>query len=149
MYTEPFVIERTFNSHVTSVWQAITDKDKMKAWYFDLEFFRAEPGFEFRFYGGDENQRYLHFCQVKEVEQNKKLSYSWRYDGYPGESLVTFELFDEGEKTRLRLTHSGLETFPSDNPSFKKENFAAGWSEIIGTSLKDYLEKNSTLAITG
>ncbi|HZG22986.1 MAG TPA: SRPBCC domain-containing protein, partial [Chitinophagaceae bacterium] len=73
----------------------------------------------------------------------------WRYDGYPGESLVTFELFDEGEKTRLRLTHSGLETFPSDNPSFKKENFAAGWSEIIGTSLKDYLEKNSTLAITG
>jgi uncharacterized protein YndB with AHSA1/START domain len=148
MQPEPFVIERTFDAPVESVWQAITDKEKMKGWYFDLESFRAEPGFEFRFYGGDEKMQFLHICQVKDVEKNKKLSYSWRYDGYTGESLVTFELFKEGEKTRLRLTHSGLDTFPSNIPSFAKENFAAGWTQIVGTSLKDYLQKNTARIVT-
>ena len=149
MHTAPFIIERTFNAPVESVWQAITYKDKMKDWYFDFDAFQPAPGFEFRFYGGDENQQFLHICQVKEVEENKRLSYSWRYDGYPGESLLTFELYDEGEKTKVRLTHAGLETFPSDNPAFAKENFEAGWNEIIGTSLKDYLEKNNTQVVTG
>jgi hypothetical protein len=34
-----------------------------------------------------------------------------------------------------------LETFPADYPDFAKKNFAEGWNWIIGTSLKDYLEK--------
>ena len=36
-----FVIERTFNAPVAAVWKAITDKDEMKKWYFDLTDFRA------------------------------------------------------------------------------------------------------------
>ncbi len=52
-----------------------------------------------------------------------------------------FQLFPEGEKTRLKLTHTGLETFPAINPDFAKENFAQGWEHIIGKSLKEFLEK--------
>jgi hypothetical protein len=33
-----------------------------------------------------------------------------------------------------------LETFPA-NPDFAKENFSKGWNQIIGTSLKEFLEK--------
>ncbi|MEO6721895.1 MAG: SRPBCC domain-containing protein, partial [Ferruginibacter sp.] len=76
----------------------------------------------------------------------KKLTYSWKYDGYPGESFVTFEIFEEGDKTKLVLTHKGLETFPADNPDFKKENFVMGWNDIIGKSLLEYLEKPNAVA---
>jgi uncharacterized protein YndB with AHSA1/START domain len=138
---KPIVIERTFDAPVDVIWQAITDKNEMKKWYFDLAEFRPQVGFEFKFMAGDDNKQWLHLCKVTEVQPGKKLSYSWRYDGHPGNSLVSFELFPQGDQTTVRLTHSGLETFPADIPEFRKENFVAGWTEIIGKSLKEYLEK--------
>ncbi len=143
MKTEPFVIERTFNAPASKVWKAITDKDEMKQWYFDLAEFKPELGFEFKFYGeGKEGQKFLHLCKVTEVVTGTKLGYSWRYDGYEGISYVLFELFEEDGKTRVKLTHTGLETFPQTaGNDFAKENFAAGWTEIIGKSLKEFVEK--------
>jgi hypothetical protein len=41
----------------------------------------------------------------------------------------------------LKLTHEGLETFPASNTDFAKENFVAGWTHIVGTSLKEFVEK--------
>lgn len=139
--TTPFVIERTYNAPVARVWSALTDNNEIKQWYFQLADFKAEPGFEFRFTGGSETKQYLHLCKVTEVIPMKKLAYSWRYDGYEGDSVVTFELFDEGGKTRLKLTHEGLETFPQNSPDFARESFAKGWTYITGTSLADYLAK--------
>ncbi|MDP4263701.1 MAG: SRPBCC domain-containing protein [Bacteroidota bacterium] len=141
MNTEPFIIERVYNAPVVKVWKAITDKDEMKQWYFDLAAFKPEVGFEFRFYGeGHKGEKYLHLCKVMEAVPGKKLTYSWRYDGYEGNSFVTFELFGEGDKTRLKLTHEGLETFPANNPDFAKESFAGGWTHIIGISLPAFVE---------
>ena len=136
----PVIVERAFNAPVEKVWKAITGREEMKKWYFDLAEFKPETGFEFQFEGGTETKKYLHLCKITEVIPGKKLTYSWRYDGYEGNSFVTFELFPEGEKTRLKLTHAGLETFPA-NPDFAKENFVQGWTDIIGRSLKEYLEK--------
>ncbi|HEX6333040.1 MAG TPA: SRPBCC domain-containing protein [Flavisolibacter sp.] len=138
----PVIKEVVLDAGPERVWKAITDRNDMKQWYFDLEEFRAEPGFEFRFYGGTEEHQYLHICRITEVIPLKKLSYSWRYDGYPGESFVTFELFPEGSKTRLRLTHEGLETFPAENSDFAKTNFIAGWEDIIGSLLPKYLQEH-------
>jgi uncharacterized protein YndB with AHSA1/START domain len=143
MKNEPFVIERTFNAPVDKVWKAITDKNQMKEWYFDLEEFKPEVGFEFSFAAPAEKKTYLHLCKITEVIPGRKLSYSWRYDGYPGNSIVTFELFDEGKTTRLKLTHTGLETFPQDNTDFAAQNFVEGWTQIIGSSLKNFLEKET------
>jgi uncharacterized protein YndB with AHSA1/START domain len=141
MKTEPFIIERIFEASVQKVWKAITDKTEMKKWYFDLPEFKAEVGFEFEFMGGPEDRQYRHLCKITEVLKGKKLTYSWRYDGYEGNSFVTFELFEEGDRTKLKLTHAGLETFPKENKDFAPSNFAAGWTDIIGRSLKEYLEK--------
>lgn len=140
METVPFVIERTYNAKPDRVWQAITDKDKMKEWYFDLKEFKPEVGFEFEFSGGPPEKSYLHLCKVTEVITGQKLTHSWRYDGYAGNSFVTWELFDEGNKTRVKLTHTGLETFPAI-PDFAPKNFEMGWTDILGRSLKEYLEK--------
>ena len=75
--TTPIVIERTYNASVEKVWKAITDRDEMKKWYFDIAEFKAEPGFEFEFVGeGKQGEKFLHLCKVDEVIKNKKLSYS-------------------------------------------------------------------------
>ncbi len=140
MSAQPFVIERTFPVPASRIWQALTDSEQMKQWYFDIPGFKAKPGFEFSFTGGTEEKQYLHLCKVIEVIPGKKLTHSWRYDGYPGDSFVSFELFEEGGSTRLRLTHTGLETL-GNNPDFAKENFEMGWTDIIGTELKRFLEK--------
>lgn len=142
MKAEPFVIERTMNAPAEKVWKAITDKDQMKQWYFDLAEFKPEVGFEFTFEGGSEEQKYLHLCKITEVIPGKKLQYSWRYDNYPGNSFVTFELFPEGAATRLKLTHEGLETFPNNNKDFARSSFEAGWTYIIGKSIIEFVEKD-------
>ena len=143
MKSEPFVIERTLNAPAEKVWEAITDKNKMKQWYFDLAEFKPEVGFEFTFEGGSKEMTYVHLCKVTRVEPGKLLQYSWRYDKYPGNSFVTFELFPEGNATRLKLTHEGLETFPSDNKDFAKSSFEKGWNHIIGKSIVEYFEKEA------
>ena len=139
--TIPVVKEVMVNAPISRVWKAISDKDDMKQWYFDLEAFRPEVGFTFQFWGENEGRKFLHLCKITEVIKDRKLSYSWAYEGHPGESFVTFELFDEGDKTRVRLTHEGLETFGIDQPDFAKENFVEGWNQIIGTGLKEFVEK--------
>src|SRR5690349_5584307 len=142
MKASPFVIEKTYNAPVEKVWEAITNDEKMKQWYFNLPGFKPEVGFEFQFTGGpDDGPQYLHLCKVTDVVVGKKISYSWRYDGYPGNSFVTWELFEEGNKTRLKLTHEGIETLGPGNPDFAKENFVAGWTGFIDQALKDFLEK--------
>jgi uncharacterized protein YndB with AHSA1/START domain len=141
MRNEPFVIERTYNAPLEKVWKAITDRDQMKQWYFDLVEFKPVVGFEFKFEGGTETRTYVHVCKITDVVVNRKLRYSWRYEGFDGISYVTFELFDEGDrKTRLRLTHEGLETFPA-LADFAKENFVKGWTEITGKMLKNFVEE--------
>jgi uncharacterized protein YndB with AHSA1/START domain len=136
----PVVLERLLNAPIALVWDALTNKDEMKKWYFDLAAFKPEMGFKFQFTGGTETKQYLHLCEVTALIPGKKIQYSWRYDGYPGISFVSFELFAVDKQTRLVLTHTGLESFPPENPDFAKHNFVAGWNHIIGISLPGYIE---------
>ena len=141
MTKEPLVIERIYNAPIEKVWSALTDNEQMKQWYFQLDDFKPEVGFEFQFSGGDKEKVFVHLCKVMEVIPGRKLAYSWRYQEFEGDSLVTFELYDEAGKTRVKLTHEGLETFPQNNPSFARSSFNQGWNEILGKSLKEFLEK--------
>jgi len=136
------VLERTFNAPVARVWKALTDVDQMRQWYFDLKEFKPEVGFEFDFVVEHEGNTYDHRCKITEVIPQKKIAYTWRYHGHEGDSLVTFELFSEGEKTRLKLTHEGLDTFPK-TAAFARENFEKGWTELIGSELKQFVEKKA------
>jgi len=136
---EAVVIERTFNAPVAKVWKALTNVEEMRQWYFNLKQFKAEVGFEFEFVVEHEGTTYHHLCKVTEVIPQKKIAYTWRYKGHEGDSLVTFELFADGDETRLKLTHQGLETFPK-TAAFARKNFEAGWTAIIGSELKQFLE---------
>jgi len=139
---DPIIIERTFNVPAEKVWEAITDINQMKQWYFpQLENFKPEEGFETEFNVHHEGKDYFHIWQVKEVVPLKKISVEWKYRGYPGNSLVSFELFAEGNKTKLVLTHEGIETFnPERYPELAKQNFVAGWTQFMDKELKEFLE---------
>jgi hypothetical protein len=51
-----------------------------------------------------------------------------------------FELFKEGDKTRLRLTHAGLASFPSDL-HFAGHRFEYGWNRYSEAILKITLQR--------
>ncbi len=141
MSDKPLIVERTLNASPERVWRALTDQKQMKLWYFDILEFKAEVGFEFRFLAGSEEKKYVHVCRITHVAVNRKLAYTWRYEGYDGTSTVTFELFAEAGKTRLKLTHEGLETFPQDLTDFAWSSFEAGWTYIVGTGLRSFVEQ--------
>ena len=141
MKNEPFTIERSYDAPIARVWKALTNAGDMKHWYFNIPEFKPEVGFEFTFSGkGNDGTEYVHLCKITEVIPLKKLAYSWQYDNYEGYSVVTFELSEEENKTKLKLTHQGLESFPA-HPDFAPESFAKGWTHITGVSLKEFVEK--------
>lgn len=143
MPTTPILIEETFTATTPILWKALTDKDQMKQWFFDIPSFRPVIGIEFQFYGeGKQGEKYLHLCKIINVIPEKKLQYSWRYEGYEGISYVSVELLEEGNQTNVKLTHEGVETFPvTATKAFAKQNFVEGWTYLIRTSLKNFLEK--------
>jgi uncharacterized protein YndB with AHSA1/START domain len=137
---DPIIVERVFAASPKAIWRALTDKHEMKQWYFDLPDFKPEVGFRFSFTGGPSPERqYVHLCEITESIPCVKLSYTWCYEGYTGESIVSFELIPQAEKTLLRLTHAGLHTFPRENPDLARHNFEAGWDDIVNRSLETYV----------
>jgi len=135
----PYELIQVYDAHLERVWQALTTRDAMKTWYFpQLRSFEPVPGFEMVF--EDDGSAFKKHWQVTQVLPERKLAHTWTYEGYPGSSEVIFELFPEGDKTRLKLTHSGLGSFPGD-PHFARHQFEEGWKWIIGDKLKHYLEK--------
>jgi uncharacterized protein YndB with AHSA1/START domain len=133
----PFVMEQIYDSPIETVWEALTDEDQMRAWYFpQLKHFRPAVGFMFEFV--DDGSPYQKEWQVTQLAEGRRLAHSWVYKGYPGRSEVIFDLTAEGGKTRLRLTHTGLASFP-DDPHFARERFESGWQRILGVNLKQHL----------
>jgi uncharacterized protein YndB with AHSA1/START domain len=140
MNTDLLVLERTYPASVATLWKAWTDAGEMKKWYFNLPGFKPVAGYEFQFMGGPpDGIQYRHLCKITEVIPGKKLSHTWAYEGYPGSTLLTIELFPDGANTRIKLTHSGLHSFPKDVPDLAPANFVAGWTSILDEGLKNYL----------
>jgi uncharacterized protein YndB with AHSA1/START domain len=133
--------QQVYDAPIQRVWRALTNEEEMHAWYFaQLQQFRPLVGFEFVF--ANDGSPYQKEWRVTRVEEGRLLAHSWVYKGYPGSSEVIFKLFDEGGKTRLKLTHTGLASFPQD-PHFARNRFEDGCRQILGSNLKDHLAKNT------
>ena len=134
----PFVLEQTYQAPLDKVWHALTTTDQMRAWYFpQLHRFEPVVGFDFEF--ASDGSAYQKHWRVTQVEEGRRLAHSWEYNRYPGTSEVIFDLLEEGDKTKLVLTHTGLASFPAD-PHFARERFENGWQQILGSNLREYLE---------
>jgi uncharacterized protein YndB with AHSA1/START domain len=136
------IVERLFHAPADKVWRAITEPEQMRKWFFPtIGEFKAEVGFETEADSGCDGKVHRHLWKVTEVVPGRKVAYSWGYPDVPGSSVVAWELFPEGGKTRLRLTHTGLDTFePEKNPRYARGNFLGGWTHFAGR-LKEFVEK--------
>lgn len=143
MINEPLVIEQALDYSIENVWSAITTFEEMKEWYFPmLESFEPVVNFETKFKVENKGMEYLHIWKVAEVVPLKKISYEWKFGGYPGNSLLSFELYGQHSKALLILVHNNLESFRGDiYHDLSKENFRLGWQQIIGKNLVGYLDK--------
>ena len=133
-------IERTYPADVQKVWKSLTDPAEMRQWYFNLPGFRPEPGYKFEFIGGTDEIQYKHFCEVTEVDPCRLLSYTWKYEDNEGDSHVRFELSPDGNGTRVKMTHAGIDSFAKSNPDLHVRNFEEGWHDIMNRMLWEHLE---------
>ena len=136
----PIIVEETYSVSMKNVWDAITELDQMKMWFFNqIESFKAEKGFETQFVVEVENRKFTHLWKITEVIPNQKIKYNWRYKEYKGDSFVTFELAKEANYIKLKLTAEVVSSFPSDIPEFTRESGINGWEYFIKKSLTEYL----------
>lgn len=141
MNADRIVAEQTFNAPVAVVWKAITDPEQMRQWFFEpMADFEPETGFETQFNVRCEDRDFLHLWKVTDVVPEQRIAYSWRYEGYPGDSTVVWELSETPNGTKLLFTHVIHETFPQDDPVFSRESGQGAWDYFVRESLTAFLE---------
>ncbi|NND96370.1 MAG: SRPBCC domain-containing protein [Pirellulaceae bacterium] len=139
---DPVTAEHTFDVPIATLWQAITQAEQMRQWFFaEMKEFEPKEGFETEFVVVCEGRDFPHVWKITEVVPDSKIVYQWSYRGYPGDSTVTWDLTELPKGTHLKVTHKGQETFAQDDPIFSRESGQAGWDYFINESLPAYLDE--------
>ena len=137
----PIILEYQYNSTIEQVWNALTVHKEMIQWYFEnIPDFKAETGFETSFIVQSDTRKFNHLWKVTEAVVYKKLTYSWKYSEYSGDSFVSFEIDEKEGAVKLKLTVTITENFSDEIPEFKKESCIGGWNYFLGGNLSNYLE---------
>jgi uncharacterized protein YndB with AHSA1/START domain len=134
-------VNQLINAPITAVWEALTVKDVMKKWYFDIPDFKLEVGAVFNFYEDETNKKFHHQCTVLEIIPNEKFVHTWTYPAFSdGVSEVSWILKPISEnETQVQLIHTGIENFLSAGPEFQIANFEMGWTAFVKTILRNFL----------
>ncbi len=121
------------------IWEALTVKENMKKWYFDIPDFTTEIGAKFEFYES-EAKEYLHRCEVMQCIKEELFQHTWTHPNESkGSSVVTWKIEERNEHRAVTLTHSGLESFVDGGDKFKPENYQMGWDAIVKNNLRNFL----------
>ncbi|WP_435413773.1 SRPBCC family protein [Psychroserpens mesophilus] len=142
--SEPVIkVKQNFHQPVETVWKAITEIKEMRQWFFEnIPAFEPSVGFKTQFTVTSENRQFPHLWEITEVIPLQKIVYNWRYEGYEGNSFVTFQLSEiNSHLTELTLTTKVTEDFPDDIPEFKKESCVTGWNYFIKERLLEHLKE--------
>ncbi len=125
----------TLNAPISRVWKALATSDGLASWLMPNNFqpvlgthftFRAEP---------QGNWNGIIECRVTEVDELRKLAFTWCEMPELPPTLVTFELRDLGGRTEVTLIHTGREQLPEDYVSLLDQgwgcNMLRGLAKII------------------
>jgi uncharacterized protein YndB with AHSA1/START domain len=138
---EPVIVEQNYDVSLAELWKAITELNQMKKWFFEnIEAFEPKVGFRTRFIIENEGREFPHLWTITEVEPLKKIAYNWKYEGYKGDSIVSFLLSEKKDLSKLTLIHQVTEKFSENIVEFQRESCLNGWNWFIKSSLKDYLK---------
>ena len=136
--TESLSFEFDLRHSPQKVWRALTDPVLLAEWLLPVVNHKLEPGAAFTFqappqpgWDGTVN------CRFREIEAQKKLSYSWVVgDDMEIQTVVTFTLAPTPSGTRLSLVQSGFR--PDQKQAFGGARY--GW-RMMGEQLVELLEK--------
>ena len=118
--TRSVVVEREIPFPPERIWRALTQPHLIEEWLMKSNF---KPVVDHRFnmsadWGGVD-------CQVRTVEPNRTLSYSW--DTKDLESVVTWTLTPTGTGTHLRMEQSGFR--PDQQQAY--QGARGGWQRFL------------------
>jgi uncharacterized protein YndB with AHSA1/START domain len=128
--TRSVVIEREMPFASEKLWRALTQPHLIEEWLMKSDF-KPVVGHGFKFtadWGAVD-------CQVRTVEPNRTLSYTW--GAYGLESVVTWTLTPSGAGTRLRMEQSGFR--PDQEQAYQGAGY--GWQKFF-TSLEQVLARS-------
>jgi uncharacterized protein YndB with AHSA1/START domain len=121
------------------VWHALTDQGALRETFADNDF-EPVPGSAFQFrtkprpgFSG------VIDGTVTDVQEGRRLSYTWRAERLKSPTTVTWELEPTARGTRLRLRHSGFEGFGG---RILATMHSAGWKRFMQKALPRYLERS-------
>jgi uncharacterized protein YndB with AHSA1/START domain len=134
--TDPIEKEVVLHTTRTRVWSAVGDSAEFGKWFncvFDGPFrpgatltaTLTEPGWEGKTFP----------VVVERVEEGRHLSFRWHpgaVDAGASDSpttLVSFDLEDASDGTRLRIVESGFDALPAEAARSAREENAQGWDE--------------------
>lgn len=142
MSSKPIVVRHSFSVQPDAVWQAVTRPELMRQWYFEpIEDFHPEVGFETQFDIETGGRIFRHRWKVTEVVPGTSITYTWRYEGFPGLGLTEWKLSKTDGGTELVLICTGIESFPQHISEFTRESCKAGWEYFIQQSLPNFLNQ--------
>ena len=130
------------------VFSAISDAQELIQWFPDAAILEPKVGGQFKlsFLKDSKNSRmkldmdFINEGKVLEIIQNKKLVHTWKWHAFSdfAETIVTWELEQVDNKTRLTLTHTGFTGKEQGPASLEEHN--KGWSFFLN-GLISYCEK--------
>ncbi len=109
------------------VWKALTDPKVIAKWGAGPCKMTEEVGFRFSLWGGSI------FGKNIKVEKNKLLSQEWYGGKWDQPSVVTFNLIEKDNKTKVTLVQV-------DVPDYDEKNIKKGWKDYYMNPLKNLLE---------
>jgi uncharacterized protein YndB with AHSA1/START domain len=127
--------ELVIDASPETVWDFLTDPEKIKRWKGVLVSFDATPGAAYRI---EVIPTHIASGEVIELDPPRRLVYTWGWDAGPvppGSTTVEYELVPEGTGTRLLFTHRDL---PNQEAA---DSHAHGWDH--------YLERLAVVAAGG
>lgn len=131
--TESLALEFELRHAPEKVWRALTDPALLAEWLLPVVDLALEPGAAFRFlapaqpgWDGVVN------CRLREIEAQRKLSYTWVVGEI--DTVVTFTLTPNDAGTRLSIAQAGFK--PGQRQNFAGARY--GW-KMMGDRLLELL----------
>lgn len=124
------------------VWECLTSSELIAQWLMENDF-KLQKGHKFQFRAKPmPGWSGVVDCEIKEIIEHKKLSYSWLSGPRPGEikirTMVTWLLSEEKNGTRLVLEHTGFEGL---NGLMVSYILGSGWKGKISEAFAKVLDK--------
>lgn len=134
--------EIVINASSEKVWQALTDPAMVKQWLFGTDMSVSEwaVGGKVSYKGEWDGKSYEDKGVIQEIEMGKKLvstywsSFSGLPDAPENYQVMSYELFPEGQGTKLVISQEGSKSEESAKHS------EGNWNQVL-QSLKQVVEK--------